>query len=58
MGGVTGRVSSLNPLLSEAGFSTFSEIVRIAREVIRLNPLLSEAGFSTRRVRRCVWSFR
>ena len=37
----------LNPLLSEAGFST---AVASAMEVLRrggLNPLLSEAGFST-----------
>ena len=37
----------LNPLLSEAGFSTVKDGHTIYRIGIRLNPLLSEAGFST-----------
>ena len=38
---------SLNPLLSEAGFSTIRITLVLKRTQSRLNPLLSEAGFST-----------
>jgi len=37
----------LNPLLSEAGFSTGARALADWKERHRLNPLLSEAGFST-----------
>jgi len=37
----------LNPLLSEAGFSTFKYSNVAVGRWKRLNPLLSEAGFST-----------
>jgi len=37
----------LNPLLSEAGFSTYGAVTFVAAFLFCLNPLLSEAGFST-----------
>jgi len=37
----------LNPLLSEAGFSTHNTAAMAAAVRGGLNPLLSEAGFST-----------
>ena len=40
-------IRSLNPLLSEAGFSTRTARPLPPQEVDGLNPLLSEAGFST-----------
>jgi len=42
----------LNPLLSEAGFSTRVTAHNTAAMAAGLNPLLSEAGFSTRSARR------
>ena len=42
------RLPSLNPLLSEAGFSTRNPLLTLPPGP-RLNPLLSEAGFSTYR---------
>jgi len=50
MGIVTAAAAAargLNPLLSEAGFSTMSEWNPPPPRGGRLNPLLSEAGFST-----------
>ena len=41
------RGGRLNPLLSEAGFSTGIYPVALPLAQIGLNPLLSEAGFST-----------
>jgi len=43
--------ASLNPLLSEAGFSTGAVHLGHQGAASRLNPLLSEAGFSTAAVR-------
>jgi len=40
-------VRRLNPLLSEAGFSTSVELKASNLAIGSLNPLLSEAGFST-----------
>jgi len=40
-------VTRLNPLLSEAGFSTDPEARVVRPPATCLNPLLSEAGFST-----------
>jgi len=44
---VAATLVRLNPLLSEAGFSTQSEAILNGMGFARLNPLLSEAGFST-----------
>mgnify|MGYP000334503398 CR=1 FL=1 len=47
------RASSLNPLLSEAGFSTRGLTHSHSVFIVSLNPLLSEAGFSTLSLARC-----
>ena len=46
------RDASLNPLLSEAGFSTGTSPTGSGGRGTCLNPLLSEAGFSTSPARR------
>jgi len=41
------EAAGLNPLLSEAGFSTDNAVCAVSEVPFGLNPLLSEAGFST-----------